>query len=267
MFISTSKSNIYIKSFNINDDIPYFFIHGFTGSSSSWEEIIKLLNKSSYAIDVAGHTKSTFNSIKNPYVISDWCSEFYMILHNLSISKINICGYSMGGRLAIAFASKYPEKINSLILESTSVGIDESEKRSERYYSDKETAINIKENLSSFVNLWSKNILFSKQEERNPKQWKKQKEIRLSHTPEQLSKALETFSPSNMPYYEKQFQEFSFPISIINGSEDGKFIKLGKNMTLMNDNAKQYIVHDANHNTHLESPNLFVDILNNAIYE
>ena len=130
-----------------------------------------------------------------------------MILHNLSIPKINICGYSMGGRLAIAFASKYPEKINSLILESTSVGIDESEKRSERYYSDKETALNIKENLSSFVNLWDKNTLFLSQKEKNPKEWEKQKKIRLSHTPEQLAKALETFSPSNMPYYEKQFQE------------------------------------------------------------
>jgi len=267
MFISTSKSNIYIKSSNVNDDIPYFFIHGFTGSSSSWKEIIKLLNKSSYAIDVAGHRKSTFNSIENAYTISDWCSEFYMILNNLSIPKINICGYSMGGRLAIAFASKYPEKISSLILESTSVGIDESEKRSERYYNDKEMAVTIKEDLPSFVNLWEKNVFFVNQKERNPKEWEKQKKIRLSHAPEQLAKALEAFSPSNMPYYERQFQEFSFPISIINGSEDVKFIKLGKDMTIMNNNAKQYIIQDANHNTHLESPDLFIDILNNAIYE
>ena len=268
MKIKTSKSKINCKSFFEKDaSVPYFFLHGFTGSYKSWIEIINLLSKKSFAIDITGHGKSIFLNINDEYTVNDWCNEFYLLLNSLSVEKINLCGYSMGGRLAIAFASMYPKKINSLILESTSVGIDESEKRSERYYSDIALAETIKDNINSFCREWSNNALFSNQKKRNRQEWANQKIIRNSHVPEQLSKSLLTFSPSNMIYYEKNFQEFNFNISIINGSEDDKFIKIGKDMTLMNKNAKQYIVKDCNHNTHLESPGLFIDILNETIYE
>ena len=59
---------------------------------------------------------------------------------------------------------------------------------------------------------------------------------------------------------------FSFPISIINGSEDRKYVKIGKEMTYMNRNAKQYIIKETMHNTHLESPSLFIDVLNGTVY-
>ena len=38
-------------------------------------------------------------------------------------------------------------------------------------------------------------------------------------------------------------------------------------MTRMNQNAKQYIITDAMHNTHLEAPELFIDVLNGTVYE
>ena len=216
MKIKTSKSIINCKSFfEKESSVPYFFLHGFTGSYKSWIEVINLLNKKSFAIDITGHGKSTFLNIDDMYTVNDWCNEFYLLLNSLSIERINLCGYSMGGRLAIAFASMYPEKINSLILESTSVGINESEKRSERYYSDIELAETIKDNISSFCTKWSDSALFSKQKERNRSEWANQKIIRNSHIPAQLAKSLLTFSPSNMIYYEKNFQEFNFNISII----------------------------------------------------
>ena len=267
MLIDTSKSKIYIKSFNPNKEIPFFFIHGFTGSSSSWFQVINKLDKYSYSIDIPGHGKSTFKSLDDFYTVSDWCNEFYMLLQQLSIQKIDICGYSMGGRLAIAFASKYPEKINSMVLESTTVGLNETKERRECYDKDSQISSTIKTDLSSFVDLWEKNPLFLKQKERNKEEWEKQQKVRLSHNPLQLSKALKIFSQGNMAYYESRFQEFSFPISIINGSEDDKYIKIGKDMTIMNKNAKQYIIKDVMHNTHLESPEMFIDILNNTIYE
>ena len=33
----------------------------------------------------------------------------------MNIKKIHICGYSLGGRLALCFAAKYPELIESLL--------------------------------------------------------------------------------------------------------------------------------------------------------
>ena len=54
--------------------------------------------------------------LDNNYNIDDWCDDFHEILQILDIDKIDICGYSMGARLGIAFASKYPNKINKLIM-------------------------------------------------------------------------------------------------------------------------------------------------------
>ncbi|MBI44778.1 MAG: hypothetical protein CMG66_01280 [Candidatus Marinimicrobia bacterium] len=267
MIIKTSKSKFFIKSFNKNEEIPFFFLHGFTGSHNSWIETIDLLNKHSYAMDLPGHGKSIFKNTDEDYTISDWCSEFYLILHTLDIQKINLCAYSMGGRLAVAFASKYPEKINSLILESSNLGIEDRDERIERYDADKELSEQIIIDLPKFLKSWEKNDFFSNQKNRNKKAWEKQKETRRNQDKDQLAKSLKIFSSGNMRYYESQFQEFSFPISIINGSEDDNYIKIGKKMTQMNQYVKQYIIKDTMHNTHLESPELFVDVLNGTIYE
>ena len=267
MLINTSKTKIFIREFNRSKDVPYFFLHGFTGSSDSWSNVIKKLNKYSYTIDVPGHQKSYFKDLNSDYTINDWCYEFYIMLNELKINKLNLCGYSMGGRMAIAFANKFPDKINSLILESTSLGLNESEVRSERFYNDKALAENLRLDLISFMNDWEGNILFKNQKERNKRAWEEQNKSRRLHDKNQLAHALEMFSPSNMPYYDKAFQEFNFPIYAINGSEDDKYIKLGREMTRLNKNVKQYIIRESGHNTHLENLDMFIDALNNNVYE
>jgi len=267
MKIKTSKSIIYLKEYNNNKEIPFIFLHGFSGTSSSWINIINKHNKFSYTVDLPGHGKSTFINISTEYTINDWCNELYMILNELSLKKINLCGYSMGGRLSIAFAHKFPEKINSLLLESTSLGLNESEVRSERYYKDLERADEINRDLKSFMDNWEKNSLFINQKKRNVKEWQMQANERIKHDPKQLSKALMAFSPSNMIYYDKPFQEFNFPIHVINGSDDDKYIKIGREMIRLNKNTKQYIIENAGHNTHLENPDMFLDVLNQNIYE
>ena len=70
-----------------------------------------------------------------------------------------------------------------------------------------------------------------------------------------------------MPYYDKAFQDFDFPIHVINGSEDDKYIKIGAEMMRLNPNVKQYIIKQSGHNTHLENLDMFIDVLNNDIYE
>ncbi len=267
MYIKTSKSKIFIKKSNASEDIPYFFLHGFTGCHKSWDSVVDKLGRYSYTIDIPGHNRSSFKDINADYTIDDWCYELYMILNDLNLKKINLCGYSMGGRLAIAFADKFKDKINSLILESASLGINESELRSERYYNDKDLADELRGDLNSFVENWEKNPMFSNQMKRNKLAWQEQRENRLLNNPKQLAKALEVFSPSNMRYYDKAFQEFDFPIYVINGSEDDKYIKIGREMIRLNKNTRQYIIDNSWHNTHLENIDMFIDVLNDNIYE
>ena len=62
MIIKSNKSNIYLKHNLIRDRIPLLFIHGFTGSSSSWNNILKKIGHPTIALDIPGHGKSHFNN-------------------------------------------------------------------------------------------------------------------------------------------------------------------------------------------------------------
>ena len=261
MIINTSKSKIYIKEYYKSSQTPYFFIHGFTGSSLCWEDVIHKLKIHSFAIDIPGHGKSEFKSLDEEYNFNDFSNDIYMVLLELQIKGINLCGYSMGGRLALKFASAYPNKIKSLILESTSYGLSYGNIRSERILEDNLLSKMIIEDFESFVDQWENNKLFSKQKNRNKQGWQKQRDIRLSHNKLQLAKSIDSLSLGIMPFLEEQYKQVECPIVLINGTEDDKFIKLGKNMLYSNLKAKQYIVEKACHNIHLENTEMFTDLL------
>ena len=116
--IQTKRSTNYLYTNNKSSAVPTVFLHGFTGTAQSWEEIIEKLDYRAIAPDIVGHGKSTFSDIKDDYDIDDWCEDFSEILDTLKIDKLNICGYSMGGRLAIAYTAKNPGRVKTLFLES-----------------------------------------------------------------------------------------------------------------------------------------------------
>ena len=247
------------------EGVPLLSIHGFTGSSKSWDTIKKSINAPLLSIDIPGHAKSKFNNFDDTYNCDDFVNDLYLMLNKLKLSKINLLGYSMGGRLALSFACRYPKMISHLLLESTTLGIDNIENRDDRYEKDKELSITIEKSLNEFVSNWSCNNLFNNQRKRNQSGFIEQEDIRLNHNKYQLSKSLKSFSVGNMNYLGSEYQSLKMPITLINGKEDTKYIKESRNMLLLNKNAKQYIVNDACHNTHLENDTEFIYILNNVL--
>jgi len=167
----------------------------------------------------------------------------------------------MGGRLAVAFASKYPDKIQSLILESATLGINDNNAKKERYQEDLKLSDLIESNFSTFIHKWENNPLFLNQEKRNKKGFLRQRKDRMTHNPAQLSKALKVFSQGAMESYEKEFSTFEFPIVIINGEEDSKYLKIGKNMKIISEISAHYTVVNSSHNIHLEQVDKFIDYL------
>ena len=93
--IKTKLSSIHVVLHNKDDSIPTVFLHGFTGSANSWNEVISKLdsydrnNKINYtiALDIVGHGNSNFNDLNHDYTIDDWCDDFSKILDSLNIEK------------------------------------------------------------------------------------------------------------------------------------------------------------------------------------
>ena len=261
MYIKNNKTTIYLNIDKKISKTPYLFIHGFTNSYKTWGAIRKELGSNTIAIDIPGHGNSTFNNLNETYTYNDWVNEFYLSLKHLDIKKINLCGYSMGGRLALVFAIKYPNLINKLILESTSLGIEDYQSKEERLNDDTSLSDKIKDSFDLFLSDWGNNSLFKNQKKRNKIEFLKQQKIRSLHNPNQLSKALDSFTISKLEYLYDYYTRLNFPITIINGNDDDKYVKKGKDMVRWNKNAYQYIVNNASHNVHLERFNEYANIL------
>ena len=132
MNIPTPKVNYSVKIIgDIKKNIPLVLLHGFLGSKALWNDIVPELNSSVILIDLPGHGESTFKDISQ-YSFLDWCDDFVFILNQLRVNKINLCGYSMGGRLAFYMVCTYPQYINKLIIESSMPGILDDQDRRKR---------------------------------------------------------------------------------------------------------------------------------------
>ncbi|HPR60793.1 MAG TPA: alpha/beta fold hydrolase [Prolixibacteraceae bacterium] len=92
---------------------PVVILHGLYGSSDNWLPIGRMLAEKFRVImvDLRNHGASPHY---NTHSYADMVTDLAWLLHELEIEKAHLLGHSMGGKLAIAFAADYPEKIQSL---------------------------------------------------------------------------------------------------------------------------------------------------------
>lgn len=105
-------------------------LHGFCGSSQYWKEIIPQLETSYRVIvpDLRGHGGSSFPD--EPYLMETIAADISLLLDKLGIQKAVLCGHSMGGYAAAAFAGAYPDKLAGLsLIHSTTLPDDEAGKQ------------------------------------------------------------------------------------------------------------------------------------------
>ena len=192
--------------------LPIVLFHGFTGSKKSWTEIQNKVKSPSVSFDLPGHGKNHFKDLTIPYTFENLNNDLLSQIENNNLDKFHLCGYSMGGRLAIFFARAFPEKIKSLILISSMPGILVENDRKERIQSDLKLSNKIKHNFKDFINEWESLEFFSQQKTRNPQGFKIQKSIKNSQNPSQLAFALENLGTGKMPNYWDEIIKFDFSV-------------------------------------------------------
>ena len=124
--------DMHIKRYNIGAAKKVVWLHGFTGSSSTWEEVISYLPSSveMLTIDLIGHGQTDKPSDPACYFVEEQIEDLHTLFQQLEWTHFTLVGYSMGGRLALAYAAKYP--VDTLILESSSPGLADKEERQKR---------------------------------------------------------------------------------------------------------------------------------------
>ena len=86
------------------------FLHGFTGSTNDWKDVVQKIDKrfNKTALDLIGHGKSSSPSLVNYYMADSLVIHIEQVINHLRLKEVILCGYSMGGRVALNFAVAKP---------------------------------------------------------------------------------------------------------------------------------------------------------------
>lgn len=246
---------------------PIVLLHGFTGSSETWAPFVDHL-KDEYqliTVDLPGHGKTRTHT---PRTMERCCSDLAQLLDNLHVTHFHLIGYSMGGRTALSFAMRYPEKLKTLILESASPGLKLKEDREHRMINDHKLAEKIEtEGIRSFTDFWENIPLFHTQKNLPDSVKEKIRRERLNQNESGLSESLRYMGTGVQPSWWERLGSLLIPVLLIVGEHDLKFVKINEEMKNLFPFAELKRVEDAGHAIHIEKPDIFKKLVSSFIKE
>src|SRR5215218_551890 len=139
------------------------FLHGFMGSSVDWQDVAAAIGDRAFCItpDLPGHGAS-LGLTPESYSIDGIARAAIHVLDRLEGERPVVAGYSMGGRLALYLALRFPERCAGLFLESASPGLESAGERAARRAADESKAGRLESgNFELFLEDWYHQPLFT----------------------------------------------------------------------------------------------------------
>lgn len=98
---------------------PLIILHGLFGSADNWNTLGKKFGDyfTTYLVDQRNHGQSPHSEIWNYDVMAE---DILELMQDENIQKAHILGHSMGGKTAMFFAAKYPDKVDLLLVSDIS---------------------------------------------------------------------------------------------------------------------------------------------------
>jgi 2-succinyl-6-hydroxy-2,4-cyclohexadiene-1-carboxylate synthase len=239
---------------------PIILLHGFAGSLASWEPIDSALSERYHVVSITlpGHAAEITAIAQDRYSIESVSADLRALTDWLG-QPATLVGYSMGGRLALHTALRFPDRVARLVLESASPGLESFTERMERLESDAELAASIEaRGIDWFVSHWESLPLFASHQRMAPEIRARLRQIRTGHTPGGLASSLRGMGTGTQPSHWDALATLPCPTLLIAGDEDAKYREIARKMSHLMPNASLCIVPDSGHTVHLEQPAAFL---------
>ena len=243
---------------------PLLLLHGFSGSGADWAPLLTALARDYrlLAPDLLGHGASAAPASPARYGMDRAAADLVALLDALDIARAHLLGYSMGGRLALYLACRYPQRWGALFLESSSPGLAAAEARDARVAADEALADRIEtEGVAAFVDAWERLPLWASQAALPPRVAAAQRARRLTNRAPGLANSLRGMGSGVQPSLWADLPQLDRPVQLLAGALDPKFAALAAEMALRLPRATLHIQPGAGHNLHLEQPAFFADIV------
>lgn len=267
MKYKTCDVTVNIRIWNDHLEQAIVMLHGFTGSVATWEKVASSLTTYRViAIDLIGHGQTDSPKDVAAYKMENQILQLEALFQQLKLQEFILLGYSMGGRVALAYATAFPNRISHLILESASPGLKTGEERAARRLSDEGLANQIQTNgIEAFVNKWENIPLFATQKKLPPNVQQVIREERLSQSVTGLANSLRGMGTGAQSSLWSSLGDLTMPVSLITGEQDKKFCKIAEEMQALIHNSRHDIVNNVGHAIHVENPEQFATIVKDAI--
>ena len=252
-----NEINYYYRWLNVPDykRPTIVCLHGFTGTGQTFAGLFNDNKYNFLLVDLIGHGKSSVYVHPTYYQMDNVIDALKELMIKLKIKNYYVLGYSMGGRVAIAWAIN-DVKVKGLILESTRPGIADEDVRKKRRLKDNQLVARIlTQPLADFVNYWERIPLFASQQGLPQEVRKSIREQRLNQKAYGLAMSLMMMGTGQQENYWNRLPQ-QIPILLIVGELDEKFKKIAYKMC---QKARQIDLRilSGGHCVHLESPEQF----------
>ncbi len=230
-----SKNTFYIL--DKKTDVPIVFIHGVGLNHKIWEPQINVFENTFLAYDILGHGKTPLD--KENLSFDDFSNQLINLIDELNIRRIHLVGFSIGSLIARNFASKYSDRLESLILLCS---IFRRTEKQQQIVKDRFELAKKSKNLSKQA---LKRWFTDKYLEKNPNTYKKISSILEQNSMENFLKIYELFVNHKD---DEQFEKIKTKTLIMTGEGDiGSTPEMSINLSKVINNSNVKIIPKGKH--------------------
>ncbi len=223
-------------------------LHGFSGTRRAWDGVTARLDPERYlplALDLPGHGARA--AAEQPFTFAA-CVDAVL---EAAPERFVLCGYSMGGRVALHVSLAAPERIERLVLVASTAGIEDESERTERRRADRALAEELERGpFAAFIERWRSQPLFA---DDPPEVGELARADQRRNSPGALAAVLRCLGTGEMTPLWDRLGELAMPVTVLVGERDAKFQAIGSRMSALLPDGELLVV-PGGHALPLESP-------------
>jgi 2-succinyl-6-hydroxy-2,4-cyclohexadiene-1-carboxylate synthase len=200
-------------------------LHGFSGTRRAWDGVIAALAENylqAHALDLPGHGGAA--DAPRPITFAG-CVEHVLAR---SPERFALCGYSLGGRVALHVALAAPERVSRLVLVSSSPGIEDPHERAARLAADRRLALELERDpFEEFIERWRSQPLFAAEP---PHARELARADQRRNQPEALAAVLRGIGTGEMRPLWRHLGALTMPTLLVAGARDRRYVELARRM-------------------------------------
>lgn len=229
-------------------------LHGFAGTHRAWDGVLARLPPERYrplAPDLPGHGAA---ADAGPVTFAG-CVEHVLAL---APETFVLCGYSLGGRIALHVALGAPERVRRLVLVSASPGIESAAERARRREADRRLADELEHGpFDAFVERWAAQPLFAADP---PEVGELVRADQCRNDPRGLARALRGIGAGEMEPLWAALAELAMRVQLVVGERDDTYRAIAARMLGSLPDASLHTL-PGGHRVPLESPAALAELL------